>query len=186
MSIIGSTIDGVLRMAAGYGVRCDRPVVLRDRANLLVHLAPAPVVARVPGLVTAIRTDARRYLAVDVELAGYLHVAGAPVVAPSAELPPGPHPIERGVGASSIWCSFWTYQPHDRDAVHSPDALRATLADVHRALAEYPGELAEHGPLVDLRLGLQRLSWTDDERDVITGKIASAEKSLAELPAKPL
>jgi hypothetical protein len=72
-----------------HGVRCDDPVVLAYHTNTLVHLRPAPVVARIATVTAAFRPGAdglRRELTV----AGYLAAGGAPVVPPSDDLPPGP------------------------------------------------------------------------------------------------
>jgi hypothetical protein len=69
-------------VAEEAGLRFGRPTILQDRSNLIVHLAPAPVVARVAtttGLVR--RGDA--WLAREVAVAGHLARAGAPVVAPT-------------------------------------------------------------------------------------------------------
>ena len=80
-----------MEVADEAGLRVRRPLVLRDATNLLVHLAPAPVVARVATGTSAIRSgDA--WLARELAIAGHLAKVGAPVVAPSAELPAGPSP----------------------------------------------------------------------------------------------
>jgi hypothetical protein len=71
-----------LAVAETVGVRVGAPVVLHDGSNLLVHLSPAPVVARVPTVTGIVRPGAgwlRRELAV----AGHLARRGAPVVAPT-------------------------------------------------------------------------------------------------------
>jgi Ser/Thr protein kinase RdoA (MazF antagonist) len=75
----------------------------------------------------------RRELAVASSLAD----AGAPVVAPSAELPPGPHHHEGHV------LSFWTYVG-DHGPV-DPAAAGAALRDVHEALRGFHGSLPVFG-----------------------------------------
>ena len=134
-------IDVAVRVAARYGVVSTAPVVLRDGSNVLVHLAPAPVVARVASLTAEVRPDVRATLAKDVALAAYLTGRGAHVVAPSGELPPGPH-TWRGATVT-----FWTYVEHDRDHVWRPDRMGPLLAELHAELRAYPGELPGVPPL---------------------------------------
>jgi hypothetical protein len=128
-------------VAARYGVAGAEPVLLRDGSNVLVHLAPAPVVARVASLTAEVRPDVWDTLAKDVALAGYLAGRGAPVVAPSGVLPPGPH----------MWqgrtLTFWTYVEHDRGYAWQPGVLGPLLAELHAELRGFPGELSGTPPL---------------------------------------
>jgi hypothetical protein len=119
--------------AEGAGLRFDRPAVLRDGSNLLVHLRPAPVVARVATRTATIRRgDA--WLAREVAVARYLAGAGAPVVAPSSELPPGPHRHD------GFTVTFWEHV-EERDAPIDPQRAGSALRECHEALAGYAGEL---------------------------------------------
>ncbi|HEX3589893.1 MAG TPA: phosphotransferase [Pseudonocardiaceae bacterium] len=116
-------------------------MVLKNGANVLVHLAPAPVVARVAGLTGEVRPSVGRTLAKDVALAGWLADQGVPVVAPSAWLPPGPHEF------AGRTLTFWTYVAHDPGHVFAPAEMGPLLADLHGVLRGYPGELPEVPPL---------------------------------------
>ena len=121
-----------MAVAEAHGLKVEEPVVLRDRLNVLVHLRPAPVVARVAGTIARVRPGddwLRRELAVASSLAA----AGAPVVAPSAELPPGPHQHEGHV------LSFWRLV-RERGTV-DPAAAGAALREIHEALSEFGGSL---------------------------------------------
>ena len=95
-----SAVEAAVAVADAYGVHCEKPVVLGEAWHVLVHLWPAPVVARVtsgaPGVDPA---DVERELAV----ARHAARAGAPVVQPSDLLPPGPH---RHGGHTLV---FWRY-----------------------------------------------------------------------------
>lgn len=172
-------LSAIQEFASGYGLPRGEPLVLRDRSNLLVHLRPAPVVARVPALVTKVRPDPERHQRLDVDLAAYLHARGLPVVAPSTELPPGPHRIGGTI------CSFWVF--HEQlEQRPDPGELRAGIAAMQAALRDYEGELTGLGPLADLRLGAERLSWTDAERVMINTKIDRFTEALEDLPRQPL
>jgi hypothetical protein len=131
-----------VEVAAAHGVRCAEPVVLWDGSNVLVRLAPAPIVARVATLTGLVRSDVDVTLAKDVAVAGWLAGRGVPVVSPSGELPAGPH---RSSDGRTI--TFWTYVPHDRDHVWRPDEVGPLLADLHAALRTYPGDLPSTPPI---------------------------------------
>jgi Phosphotransferase enzyme family len=135
-------LHAAVEVAAAHGVRCGEPAVLANGSNVLVHLAPAPIVARVAALTGLVRSDVDVTLAKDVAVAGWLAGQGAPVVAPSGELPAGPH---RSSGGRTV--TFWTYVPHDRDHVWRPDEVGPLLADLHSALRAYPGELPRMPPI---------------------------------------
>src|SRR5690242_3036440 len=79
-----------LAVAEAVGVRVGAPVVLHDGSNLLVHLRPAAVVARVPNVTGAVRPGAG-WLEREVAVAGHLARCGAPVVGPAPDVEPGPH-----------------------------------------------------------------------------------------------
>ncbi len=96
-----------------------------------VHLAPAPVVARVATLTPLLRSDPARPAGREVALAGVLAAAGAAVVAPSALLPPGPH-VHDG-----LTLSFWTHVTVLPDTP-SPGGAAAALAALHEVLAGLP------------------------------------------------
>jgi hypothetical protein len=87
--------------ASGLGVTA--PEVLADGVNLVVHLRPTPVVARVATLTPLLRPGAPRQPRRDVRLAGALATADAPVLTPSDLLPPGPHEHD------GLTLSFWRF-----------------------------------------------------------------------------
>jgi hypothetical protein len=72
-------------------VRVDEPEVLADQFSVQVRLAPAPVVAGVSTRTATIRPENAVDLARKVAVADHLVARGAPVVANSRDLPPGPH-----------------------------------------------------------------------------------------------
>jgi Ser/Thr protein kinase RdoA (MazF antagonist) len=132
----GAVVDRAARAAvaaaAGQGVTSSAPVVVRDATNVLVHLAPAPVVARVSLTLARLRPPA--WFAQEVELAAYLADRGAPVAPPARDVDPGPHRSE------GFLVSLWTYVEHDR-ARFDAGAAGRSLRELHDALAEFPGEL---------------------------------------------
>jgi Phosphotransferase enzyme family len=146
-----SAVDAAVAVADAYGVRCEKPIVMREAWHVLVHLWPWPVVARVtsgaPGVNPA---DVERELSV----ARHAARAGAPVVQPSDLLPPGPH---RHDGHTLV---FWNYlaQAGQLDAA----AAGRGLATIHDALADYDGELPPAGRAEEVRAMLAPLPPSDD------------------------
>lgn len=172
-----------VELAARHGVRCAEPVVLRDGSNLLLHLVPAPVVARVATLTAPVRPDIAATMAKDVALAAHLAGNGFPVAAPSAELPAGPHRLWGRI------VTFWTYVEHDPDHVWRPEQVGPLLADLHAALRDFPGELPVVPPL-DLADILRYLGddplLTDDDRTTLTETAHRIETTLDPADAVPL
>jgi len=139
---MSAAVRAAVEVAAAHDVRCVEPVVLWNGSNVLVHLAPAPVVARVATLTGLVRSDVDATFAKDVAVAGWLAGQGAPVVPPSGEVPAGPHRSSDG-----RIITFWTYVPHDRGHVWRPAEVGPLLADLHAALRTYPGALPRTPPI---------------------------------------
>jgi hypothetical protein len=143
-------LAAVTAVAAQEGLRFTEPKILRDRGNLLVHLAPAPVVGRVATL-TGTRRAGDRWLRREVTVAGFLARAGAPVVAPTVELDPGPHTHE------GISLSFWNYVKEIEAPLDAAEAGRR-LRVCHEALAGYVGQLERLGTLAEAERWLEELA----------------------------
>ncbi|SFE16436.1 phosphotransferase [Blastococcus tunisiensis] len=154
-------------VAAEHGLRTD-PQVLQDGINVVLHLRPAPVVARVATLTRLLRDDGLTPFGREVSLAGELAAAGAPVLAPSDVLPPGPHRRGRTV------LSFWTHvtvlprRP-------GPAETAAAFADLHEHLARQPATgLPLDTPLRDLEAFCARAgAWgvSDADLDALAGRL---------------
>jgi Ser/Thr protein kinase RdoA (MazF antagonist) len=109
-----NAVDAAVAVAEAHGVRCEKPIVLREAWHVLVHLWPAPVVARVTSGAPGVNPD-------DVEqelhVARHAARAGAPVVQPS----------EAGRGLRTL---------HDSLADYDGELPRAGRADEVRAMLE--------------------------------------------------
>jgi len=142
-------LEAAVAVARSFGLRVDDPVILRDQLNVLVHLRPAPVVARVAGTITRARRGTT-WQERELSVAGHLARAGAPVVAPSTELPPGPHVYQGRV------LSFWEYAPPTE--LVDPAAAGEALAHCHEALRSYEGSLPLLGTVTEAEALLARLA----------------------------
>jgi hypothetical protein len=118
------------------GLPAGEPVMLSSRGNLLLHFAPAPVVARVATLTAFSRRDPFAWLAREVAVAAYVAARGGPVVAPSGLADPGPY------WQDGFAVSFWDYLPPDPRRP-SLAQVGAALASLHEAAAGCPADLGE-------------------------------------------
>jgi aminoglycoside phosphotransferase (APT) family kinase protein len=125
-------IDAALAAARRAGLPDSEPRVLRDVTNVLVHLAPAPVVARVSITLACLRDPG--WFAQELRLAAFLAEAGAPVAPPAAGLDPGPHVVD------GLSVGFWAFVGHDPDRA-DPAAAGRSLAELHAALERFPEPL---------------------------------------------
>ncbi|MBE1575740.1 phosphotransferase [Amycolatopsis roodepoortensis] len=141
-------VAAAVAVGARYGLPTGAPDVLHFKSNVLVRLGP--VVARVPGTTRFARPSPEDWLRRDVELSRYLTERGVLVVSPTTDPPAGPH------FADGLPVTLWHYTPHEPGHRLSPREVALSLARVHDALADYPGELPELGPVRELRTLLDR------------------------------
>lgn len=171
-------------VAGELGLRFARCVVLWERSNLLVHLAPAPVIARI-----ATRTGTMRqgnaWLAREVAVAGYLADVGAPVVAPSGEVPPGPHHED------GFTMTFWEFVEETGQPLDATEAGRR-LRVCHEALADFDGPLPSMAPLAEAENIVARFasekSLEREDVELLRGVAVAVREGIAqfELPLQAL
>ena len=136
-------LAAVATLATTHRLRYDELVVLKDGSNLLVHLAPAPVVLRVATFTARIRLDPLPWLEREARLVTWLASIGAAVMAPSNIIPVGPHVVDG-------WAmSAWRYVEHHPGEVPDDRSTLAALDELHDAMRDYPGELPLLNPAAD-------------------------------------
>jgi aminoglycoside phosphotransferase (APT) family kinase protein len=127
-------LAAAIGVAREHGLPAGDPEVLSSRGNVLVHLRPAPVVARVATLTAWTRSEPFQWLAREVAVAGYAAANGGPVVPPTALTDPGPH------WRDGLAVSLWTFVPPSPERP-APAEFGVALARLHMATADFPGEL---------------------------------------------
>lgn len=165
-------------LATDLGLRDVEPRLLRDSSNVLLHLRPYPLVARVATL-TALRPGVHRWLASDIEPATFLHARGLPVVHPSTDPPAGPHDV------GGITIALRRYVEHDPSALVEPASLVSLLGSLHAGMREFPGTLAADGPRADLERALTLLSGSVDP-GLLAADGSRLGAAVYRLPAQPL
>lgn len=136
-------------VAADRDLACGQAAVINSASNVLVHLLPSPVVARVMTGTVALHDDPALWLADEVSVLSFLAPSGL-AVAPSPLVAPGPY--QRG----GLWMTLWESVEHRRQAhpLDDPERLGHALRDLHDELSGYSGELPS---FVDLQHGIERL-----------------------------
>ena len=132
-------------VAADFGIPCTGPVILADAANVIVHLSPSPVVAKIAASTAAVRPDVAACLQRELDVARFLSSAGAPVMPPSAEVPATTHQADGHV------MSFWPYLAPASTAAPDEATLGSMLRDLHGVLRSYPGAAPWLAPLGDIQ-----------------------------------
>ncbi len=132
-----SALAAAQAVAREHGVACHEAVLIAAGSNVLVHLKPAPVVARVMTGTAVLHDDPGQWLAREVAVAAFLAERTDLAVAPSDILPPGPHKRD------GLWMTLWKFVAHDAQAPPpQPRELGRSLRELHAALADFPGDLA--------------------------------------------
>jgi Phosphotransferase enzyme family len=176
-------IAAAVTCARRLGLRVEDPVLLHDSSNVLVHLRPAPVVARVATTTGIIRRGGHEWLAREVAIAGRLAHAGAPVIPPSSEVDPGPH-TEDGLALS-----FWDLAER-LPGPPSPAAAGRALRECHEALADSDLQLPALAVLDEaervLDMPVAADAFTPDDMAMLRGGLAEMRERLSALPLRPV
>ncbi len=180
-------VAAALAVARNLGLTCsDTPEVIADGSNVLVHLVPSPVIARVATTTALVRKPAQQWLALDLDIAGYLAARNFPVVPPSRELPPGPHHQD------GLALTFWEYVEHDRNFVASAVEVGPLLRELHAELRGYRGALLRLSPFAEIPQWLNEVeSWnslTPSDLAILRRgfSIISADIAALDLSEQPL
>lgn len=150
-------------VAAGreLGLEIAEGEVLYELFSVVVHLAPSPVVARVPTVLphTTTLEDLAERQQRELDVARWLHEQGTPVIPPS-ELTTKP------VQKDGFSITFWPFTEEDKS--QEPDYVRNSelTADLHQALRDYPGELGFLSS-AEPRFVTEALAELEDHPDVV-------------------
>ncbi|MGW9175391.1 phosphotransferase family protein [Streptomyces decoyicus] len=130
-------LDAAVTAGRGLGLTVTDATVLHDVFSVVVHLAPSPVVVRVPTVLPSyadLGIQAARQR-VELDVVGWLAEQGAPVVPPSPLVPR--EPVQR----DGFSMTFWQFVEQDKSV--EPDFVHHSrlVADLHAALRAYPGDL---------------------------------------------
>ncbi|MEU3449313.1 aminoglycoside phosphotransferase family protein [Streptomyces thermolilacinus] len=132
-----AAVGAAVAAGRGLGLTVAEPTVLHDVFSVVVHLAPSPVVARVPTVLPRhddLATIARRQQD-ELDVTRWLADQGVPVIAPSSLVPR--EPVQR----DGFSMTFWPFIEENRDKEPDYVANAESVAHLHAALRAYPGRL---------------------------------------------
>ncbi|WP_194815972.1 phosphotransferase [Nocardia sp. XZ_19_385] len=131
-------MDAAVGAGRELGLTVSDATVLHDVFSVVVHLAPAPVVVRVPTILPhceSLDALAHRQRA-ELDVTRWLAARGTPEIPPSPLVPP--EPVQR----DGFSMTFWQFVAEDRDQEPDYVANSESVADLHAALRDYPGHLS--------------------------------------------
>jgi hypothetical protein len=175
-------------IAARHGVPCEQAAVVHAGSNVLVHLRPAPVVARVMTGTVVLHDDPARWLEREVSVFSFLAPSGL-AVRPSPLIAPGPYQLD------GLWMTFSEWVVHQNHTELDDDAEQfgRALRDLHDELSAFTGDL---GDFLDVWHDIERLQRALRPTDALTPELIDSlrERLLAlrgpvfetQLPRQPL
>lgn len=178
----GATISPVLAVevavtaATSMGVVCDEPRVLHNGSNVVVHLRPADVVARVATLTAAIRPGISAWFERDALVAR--HAAARGVLAT--------RPLAPALAVDGFVVGLWAFEPHDTTYAMSPAEVARCLFDLHVALSDLDGDLPLLGPCDDLERAFPLVDVPESVMAVFRAENARLRSALSAFPTQPL
>jgi thiamine kinase-like enzyme len=143
-----TAVHEVQALARSLGAPCQ-PVLLADASNVVLRLAPHPIVARVAMATSMVRAGVA-WLEREVLISRFLDGRGCAVTRPSRTIEPGPH--ER----AGLVVSFWELEA---EVSRAPDPRRAglELGRIHRELRDLAAEVPEWGAWNEMRAVYERM-----------------------------
>jgi hypothetical protein len=135
------------------------PVVLSDGGNLILHLAPYPIVARIAKAASA--EDGDRTCGIverELRVAHHLHGMRVPVLLPTDLTDAGPHFV------AGTWMTLWNYVPPTQLHVPAPHEAVALVHRLSNAMNHFSGELPALGVWNRTRQSAVRLAQCSDQR----------------------
>ena len=164
-------LDAAVAVAERAGLAVREPRLLRDLTNVLVHLAPEPVVARVP--VTFTRMRGRAWIERELELTAFLAHAGARIAGPTRSVDPGPYEQD------GFLVTLWDYVDHDPGRPLDARSAGEALREMHELLATAPAHgLAHFARLDEIEVLVALLELAADERRLFGEALGTARSTV--------
>ncbi|MGI5193959.1 phosphotransferase [Streptomyces sp. CA-288835] len=133
-----AAVDAAVGAGRDLGLTVTDASVLHDVFSVVVHLAPSPVVARIPTVLP--RSSSLDSLThrqrTELDVTRWLADQGTPVIPPSPLVPR--EPVQR----DGFSMTFWQFVEEDRDKEPDYVANSESTADLHAAMRPYPGRLS--------------------------------------------
>lgn len=126
-------IQTVEEVAQLQNLQFEQAIILSDRSNIIIHLYPQPIVARVAAITATVR-EGDAWLQREIAVSNYLIQHHAPVIASSPLLQPGVY------HQNGLVMSFWEYV-EELSEPFDPIIAGKALQICHETLTNFVGEL---------------------------------------------
>lgn len=141
-SVVGRAVAAAVAVATEQGLRVADAIPVGTGSNVIVHLRPSPIVARVMCGTVVLHPDPHAWLTREIDVGTFLAERMTSVVAPTKEIDPGPYV------SGNRWMSFWEHVEVCKTPLEALEIGRALRA-LHDALAEYRGPLPPRSAVLD-------------------------------------
>jgi hypothetical protein len=173
---MNEAIAAAVAMGKELGLRVDEPRELGTWSNHVIHLAPAPVVARIATLTSRIRPGGD-WLDDELAVCAWLAERAAPVLPPTDLCDAGPH--KRDGYRMTLWSYVESTEP-------DPAEAGAELRELHAALVDYPRRLRSWDPLPEVAAIAEYLDRAGAAADAATLRELSAAAAVPAVHERPI
>ncbi|MBD7969287.1 phosphotransferase [Paenibacillus gallinarum] len=136
MSYIDKLVSQVLLVVKTFGLDEIIPVILSNGGNLIIHLAPYPIVARLANVITQEEANiAYKRLNRELQIARHLQIRNVPVLLPTDLVDAGPHNVD------DTWMTLWNYVPPIELQRPSPSESVELVSKLSIAMKDFSEEL---------------------------------------------
>lgn len=133
------------------------PRILSESANLIVHLFPYDIVARVA--VYSVKNEIiKDNMIKEITVAKHLNNSGVAVIHPCETMAPGPHEC------SNHWFTLWQYEEKFEGGKLTSDLIVSSIQELMSSMLKYPDVLPSLGVWLRVQASAQNLAKIDDPR----------------------
>ncbi|MBW4601383.1 MAG: aminoglycoside phosphotransferase family protein [Calothrix sp. FI2-JRJ7] len=180
--VLQEAVRAACEIADNNNIIFDKPIILSHQSNVLIHLHPTSVVARVATTTGTVRKgDA--WLKREVAVSTYLAENGAPIIPPSTQLPPGAYEH------NGLILSFWEFVEVLKEPV-DPFIAGRTLHHCHEVLSNFQGDLSILDPLEESERILPKLikqgAFSNDDASMLISIYQRLNTKQIQAPMQPL
>jgi hypothetical protein len=168
MTVVERAVAAATAVATEQGLRVTEAFPVGTGSNVIVHLRPHPIVARVMTGTVVLHPDPHAWLKREIDVGAFLGERMAEVVVPAKQLDPGPY------RNGDLWLSFWDHVEVTDTPLEAPTIGRA-LRDLHDALAAYRGPLPPRSEV------LSEIDWLLNALEDDVPVLAAERDRLAEV-----
>ncbi|WP_454190929.1 phosphotransferase family protein [Paenibacillus sp. Marseille-Q7038] len=159
MSYIDKLVSQALLVVKTIGLAEITPTILSNGGNLIIHLAPHPIVIRLANVITQEEADtAYKRLNRELQIARHLQIKNIPVLLPTDLVDAGPHNI------NDTWMTLWNYVPPVELQRPSPCESVELVSNLSIAMKDFSDELPVLGVWERTSRSAARLMKNSDQR----------------------